>query len=120
MVLLLIGGKLGASFFSQSRSVVASHADILRGSSHVPARDEPVRTSAWEASSVVDAKPITLRTHMKTALKTINCYLSQLKYKQHTHTMIIIAPFARKLSHQKALFRNVRVDHLSFERGMGW
>ena len=34
---------------------VASHADVLRGSSHVPApqtgtRDEPLRTSAWEAS----------------------------------------------------------------------
>ena len=35
---------------------LASHADVLRGSSHVPAprgtgpRDEPLRTSAWEAS----------------------------------------------------------------------
>ena len=34
---------------------LASHADVLRGSSRVPARgagtrDEPLRTSAWEAS----------------------------------------------------------------------
>ena len=31
---------------------LASHADVLRGSSRVPAprtRDEPLRTSAWEA-----------------------------------------------------------------------
>ena len=33
---------------------IASHADVLRGSSRVPAkvtRDEPLRTSAWEAMS---------------------------------------------------------------------
>ena len=36
--------------------ILASHADVLRGSSRVPApisragtRDEPLRTSAWEA-----------------------------------------------------------------------
>ena len=30
---------------------IASHADVLRSSSRVPApRDEPLRTSAWEAS----------------------------------------------------------------------
>ena len=35
---------------------IASHADVLRGSSRVPAprgagtRDEPLRTSSWEAS----------------------------------------------------------------------
>ena len=35
--------------------LLASHADVLRGSSRVPAprgagtRDEPIRTSAWEA-----------------------------------------------------------------------
>ena len=33
---------------------LASHADVLRGSSRVPAplgtRDEPLKTSAWEAS----------------------------------------------------------------------
>ena len=31
---------------------IASHADVLRGSSRVPAgmRDEPLRTSAWEAN----------------------------------------------------------------------
>ena len=38
---------------------VASHADVLRGSSRVPAartgmRDEPLRTSAWEATCNVD------------------------------------------------------------------
>ena len=38
---------------------VASHADVLRGSSRVPAprtgmRDEPLRTSAWEAACNVD------------------------------------------------------------------
>ena len=35
---------------------MAAHADVLRGSSHVPlsgarTRDEPLRTSAWEASN---------------------------------------------------------------------
>ena len=38
---------------------VASHADVLGGSSSVPAprtgtRDEPLRTSAWEASYPAD------------------------------------------------------------------
>ena len=35
-----------------SLGALASHADVLRGSSRVPAlgtRDEPLRTSAWEA-----------------------------------------------------------------------
>ena len=41
-------------------STVASHADVLRGSSRVPAprgagtRDEPLRTSAGEARSTID------------------------------------------------------------------
>ena len=47
---------------SQGSGVIASHANVLRGSSRVPTprtflgeerlRDEPVRTSAWEASGV--------------------------------------------------------------------
>ena len=38
-----------------STSIVASHADVLRGCSRVPAtRDEPLRTSAWEATSIPD------------------------------------------------------------------
>ena len=43
----------------KARTVVASHADVLnRGSSRVPGprgagtRDEPLRTSAWEARTV--------------------------------------------------------------------
>ena len=37
--------------------MTASHADVLRGSSRVPAprtRDEPLRTSAWEANHMRD------------------------------------------------------------------
>ena len=46
------------------RSLLASHADVLRGSSRVPAprgagtRDEPLRTSAWEARSLWNPKPM--------------------------------------------------------------
>ena len=44
--------------FTDSKARVASQADVLRGSSRVPApltsgsgtRDEPLRTSAWEAN----------------------------------------------------------------------
>ena len=38
------------------KSDVASHSEVLRGSSRVPvrrARDEPLRTSAWKAKSDV-------------------------------------------------------------------
>ena len=38
------------------RALVASHADVLRGSSRVPAprgtRDEPLRKSAWEVRAL--------------------------------------------------------------------
>ena len=43
---------------------IASHADVLRGSSRVPVlligagtRDEPLRTSAWEASITKPGQP---------------------------------------------------------------
>ena len=38
--------------------IVASHADVLRGSSCVPAgtRDEPLRTSAWGATLIVQMR----------------------------------------------------------------
>ena len=41
--------------------IVASHADVLRGSSSVPqvpagTRDEPLRTSAWEATLIVQMR----------------------------------------------------------------
>ena len=35
--------------------LLASYADVLRGSSRVPAHDEPLRTSAWEAT--IPSKP---------------------------------------------------------------
>ena len=41
--------------FALSQSPLASHSDVFRGSSRVPSgvgtRDEPLRTSAWEAKS---------------------------------------------------------------------
>ena len=48
--------------FMKSLSLVASHADVLRGASSVPAprgagtRDEPLRTFAWEAMFLGEAK----------------------------------------------------------------
>ena len=38
--------------------IVASHVDVLRGSSHVPAgtRDEPLRMSALEATVIVQMR----------------------------------------------------------------
>ena len=45
--------------------VLASQADVLRGSSRIPAPQErvtnPLRTSAWEASVVLDQPPFPLR-----------------------------------------------------------
>ena len=42
--------------FALSQSPLASHSDVFRGSSRVPSgvgtRDEPLRTSAWEAKSL--------------------------------------------------------------------
>ena len=52
-----MNGYVLAEFHHESlHTTVASHADILRGSSRVPAREEwlrdvPVRTSAWEANT---------------------------------------------------------------------
>ena len=53
------------AFRRQGRLTIASHADVLRGSSRVPApqtlvghagtRDEPPRTSAWEASMTTNS-----------------------------------------------------------------
>ena len=47
----------GRNHCSQGIDSIASHADVLRGSSRVPAprtgagtRDKPIRTSAWEAN----------------------------------------------------------------------
>ena len=43
--------KQGVYKVFNSTSPLASHADVLRGSSRVRTRDEPPRTSAWEATS---------------------------------------------------------------------
>ena len=44
------GGKGGLLFHFILSKIVASHADVLRGSSRVP--DEPLRTPAWEATII--------------------------------------------------------------------
>ena len=46
---------IGCGVYSRAVFIVASHADVVRGSSRVPApltRDEPLRTSAWEATFI--------------------------------------------------------------------
>ena len=44
------GGDGGLLFHFILSKIVASHADVLRGSSRVP--DEPLRTPAWEATII--------------------------------------------------------------------
>ena len=52
---ILMRSALSADKTPHTNKEVASRADVLRGSSRVPApragtRDEPLRTSAWEAN----------------------------------------------------------------------
>ena len=55
----------------KARPLVASHADVLRGSSRVPAvagtRDEPLRTSAWEARPLGQTSNIIRRIKFRAA-----------------------------------------------------
>ena len=64
------GATMSQLYFALT--IVASHADVLRGSSRVPAprnqvscegtRDEPLRTSAWEAITIVVATRLVTST----------------------------------------------------------
>ena len=53
------------SMCALSQSPLASHADVFKGSSRVPSgagtRDEPLRTSAWEAKSQTRLSRLSLR-----------------------------------------------------------
>ena len=52
------------TFENKTGNLIALHADVLSGSSGVSSpmflreetRDEPLRTSAWEASNLIDVK----------------------------------------------------------------
>ena len=61
-------------FNDNALTSIASHADVLRGSSRVPAwrtRDETLRTSAWEAIRSTDSVSTCLHNPVKWALSVV-------------------------------------------------
>ena len=51
-------GSSVASILGSGRKKIASHADVLRGTSCVPAPSDPLTTSAWEVIKMNDNKTI--------------------------------------------------------------